>query len=172
MYFFQCYVQVALHVPFICHHIDISFRWAHVSKHTHHLGFLVNLSLFFKLILDLSWVQQSSSPSTYYQSASSLTFREEEDKKGGERDRGGETAISAFHVKQQWIMEAGLAFLRNTDSVIRPVITVLIILAPHWASGSICCSDTIYFSYFSFCFFLSFWCKNTVQTYSMHTYQL
>lgn len=45
--------------------------------------FLINLLLFFILILDLSWVQQSSSPSTYYQSASSLTFTEEEDKKRG-----------------------------------------------------------------------------------------
>lgn len=53
---------------------------------------------------------------------------------GAERDgsRGREeTAILVFHVKQQWITEAGLAFLRNTVSVIQAVITVLIMLAPH-----------------------------------------
>lgn len=74
-------------------------RWEHV----HHPGFRFNLLLFCELILDLSWVQQSCSPSTYYQSASSLTFREDEDKREGEPDSGrrerGETATSAFNAK-------------------------------------------------------------------------
>ena len=58
--------------------------------HTHTTSFLFNLLLFFKLILDLSWLQQSSSPFTYYQSASSLTFKEEEDKRGKSRTVGEE----------------------------------------------------------------------------------
>lgn len=94
--------------------------------------------------LDLSWVQQSSSPSTYYQSASSLTFRKEEDKKGREQDSGRgrrAMAISAFHVKQQWIIEAGLAFPSNTVSVIWSVITVLNIRTPHCSCDSFCCSN-------------------------------
>lgn len=131
---------------------------------TYNLSYLFNLLLFFTLILDLSWVQQSSSPATYYQSASSLTFRKEEDKKAGEQDSGrgrGETAISAFHVKQQWITEAGLAFLRNTVSVIRPVITVLIISTPHCSSGSSWCSNCrssrSKTTFVSGCMFFYFW---------------
>lgn len=65
---------------------------------------------------------------------SGLSWAERDGSRGRE-----ETAILVFHVKLQWITEAGLAFLRNTVSVIQAVITVLIMLAPH-SPSCFCCS--------------------------------
>lgn len=73
------------------------------------------------------------------QSVSSLTFKEEEDKNGGRAGEG--MPVSAFNVKQQWIVEAALAFLRNTVCVIRSAITVLIIPTPCCYTRSSCSSN-------------------------------
>lgn len=63
-------------------------------------------------------------------------------RKKTKRGRAGEgMPVSAFNVKQQWIMEAALAFLRNTVCVIRSAITVLIIPTPCCYTRSSCSSN-------------------------------
>lgn len=90
--------ECSLHYTFQLSAIIYIHKQVCTCTNTHHPSFLCNLLLFFELILDLSWVQQRFSPSAYYQSASSLTFREEKDKRGESRTVGEEEERRLFQL--------------------------------------------------------------------------
>lgn len=78
--------------------IRLSSYW-----YRYYLSFLFSLLLCFSSILDLSWVQRRSSPSAYYQSTSSLTFRKEGNKKGAAEWRGKKRGDSNSELwRQVW----------------------------------------------------------------------